>query len=36
MSVYQNVLTFNTNVTPAFGLQNNLCEFTTREHKFKR
>ena len=22
--------------TPAFLLQNNFCEFTTREHRFKR
>ena len=26
---------FNTNITQVFGLQNNLCEFTTLDNKFK-
>ena len=27
---------FYEHFTPAFWLQNNLCEFITQEHKFKR
>ena len=32
--VYQKALIQN--LTPAFGLHNNLCQFTALEHEFKR